>query len=80
VFTAHITYTIRMTNAVIIQRLTTLEREVQAIKSHMGRVATSPAKDEKKLTRGIRVALREIEEGKEIGPFNSVEEFMIGIK
>lgn len=69
-----------MTNAVIIQRLATLEREVQAIKSHMWRIATPPAKDAKKLTRSLQVALREIEEGKEIGPFNNVEEFMAGIK
>ena len=69
-----------MTNAVIIRRLATLEREVQTIKSHMWRVAIQPAKDAKKLTRGLQVALREIEEGKEIGPFESVEEFMIGVK
>ena len=69
-----------MTNAVIIRRLATLEREVQTIKSHMRRVAISPAKDAKKLPRGLQIALREIEEGKEIGPFNTVEEFMSGLK
>lgn len=69
-----------MTNAVIIQRLAILEREVQIIKSHMRRVVTSPAKDVKKFPRGLQVALREIEEGKEIGPFASVEEFMVGLK
>ncbi|MDO8452064.1 MAG: hypothetical protein Q7S76_04320 [bacterium] len=69
-----------MTNAVIIQRLATLEREVQTIKSYIQRGVVSPAKNAKKLSRGLQVALREIEEGKEIGPFNSIGEFMIGIK
>ncbi|OGG58781.1 hypothetical protein A3C86_03365 [Candidatus Kaiserbacteria bacterium RIFCSPHIGHO2_02_FULL_49_16] len=69
-----------MTNAVIIKRLAVLEREVQTIKSQMRRVAIVPAKDAKKLSPGLRIALREIKEGKEIGPFNSVEEFMAGVK
>lgn len=69
-----------MTNAVIIQRLEVLEREVQAIKSHMRRGAILPAKDIKKFPRGLQVAFREIEEGKEIGPFDSVEKFMVGLK
>ncbi len=69
-----------MTNAVIIQRLAVLEREVQAIKSRMRRVSVSPAKDTKKFPHGLQVALREIEEGKEIGPFNSLEKFMVGLK
>jgi len=69
-----------MTNAVIIKRLAVLEREVQTIKSHMRRVASAPAKNIKKLPRGLQVALREIEEGKEIGPFDSVEKFMVGVK
>lgn len=69
-----------MTNAVIIQRLAVLEREVQAIKSHIRRAAVSPAKDAKKFPRGLQTAFREIEEGKEIGPFNNIEEFMVGLK
>lgn len=69
-----------MINTVIIQRLTMLEREVQAIKSHMRRAVVSPAKDAKKIPRGLQIALREIGEGKEIGPFDGVEEFMAGLK
>lgn len=69
-----------MTNAVIIRRLAVLEREVQTIKSHMLRDVVSPAKDAKKLPHGLQTALREIEEDKEIGPFNTVEAFMAGIK
>ncbi|MEK7106906.1 MAG: hypothetical protein AAB899_01845 [Patescibacteria group bacterium] len=69
-----------MTNAVIIQRLAALEREVQTIKSHIRRVAVSPTKDTKKFTHGLQIALREIDEGKEIGPFDSVEKFMVGLK
>ena len=69
-----------MTNAVIIKRLAILEREVQTIKSHMRQGVVSPAKDAKKLSRGLQIALREIEEGREIGPFNTVEEFMVGVK
>lgn len=69
-----------MTNAVIIERLATLEREVRTIKSYMQRDVVSPAKNVKKLSRGLQTALREIEEGKEVGPFNSIEEFMVGIK
>lgn len=69
-----------MTNAVIIQRLAILEREIQAIKSRMRRVVVSPAKNIKKFPHGLQIALREIEEGKEIGPFSSVEKFMVGLK
>ena len=69
-----------MTNAVIIQRLATLEREIQTIKSYIQRGVVSPAKNAKKLSRGLQIALHEIEEGKEVGPFNSIKEFMVGIK
>lgn len=69
-----------MTNAVIIQRLATLEREVQTIKSRMQRDVATPVKNAEKLSRGLQTALREIEEGKEIGPFSSVEEFMANLK
>ncbi len=69
-----------MTNTVIIQRLAVLEREVQAIKSRMQRGSVSSAKDTKKFRHGLQVALREIEEGKEIGPFDSVDKFMVGLK
>ena len=75
-----ICYAICMTNAVIIQRLAILEREVQIIKSHMRRAAVSPVKNAKKFPHGLQVALHEIEEGKEIGPFSTIEEFMIGLK
>lgn len=34
----------------------------------------------KKLSAGLRQALREVEEGKLSGPFHSVEEFMAGLK
>jgi hypothetical protein len=69
-----------MINAVIIQRLSTLEREVRTIKSYIQRGVVSHAKNSKKFSRSLQTALREIEEGKEIGPFNSIEEFMVGIK
>jgi hypothetical protein len=69
-----------MTNTVIIQRLSTLEREVRFIKLHMGRAAISATKEAEKLPRGLKIALREIDEGKEIGPFNTVEDFMVGLK
>lgn len=65
-----------MTNAVIIKRLAVLEREVQAIKSHMRRSVVSSVNDAKKLPRGLQIALREVEEGKLSGPFTTVDEFM----
>ncbi len=46
----------------------------------MRQVAVSSVKDTKKFPRGLHIALDEIEKGKEIGPFNSVEEFMVGLK
>ncbi|HEY4474033.1 MAG TPA: hypothetical protein VI957_02645 [Candidatus Paceibacterota bacterium] len=69
-----------MTNTVIIKRLAALEREVQTIKSQIQRGVVSSVKNTKQLPRGLQVALREIEEGKEIGPFNTVKEFMAGLK
>jgi len=40
----------------------------------------STAKKLKKLPAGLRQALREVEQGKLRGPFNSVEEFMADLK
>src|SRR3989344_2376680 len=73
-----ICYTIPMTNTVIIKRLVALEREVQTIKSQIQRGVVAQVKKSQKLPRGLQIALREIEEGKEIGPFNTVDEFMAG--
>ena len=65
-----------MTNAVIIERLAALEREVQTIKSHIQREVVSPIKNVRKLPHGLQIALQEVEEGKLSGPFNTVDEFM----
>ena len=69
-------YTVRMTNAVIIERLAALEREVQTIKSHMQQGVVASTKDTKKLPHGLQIALHEIEEGKLSGPFITTDEFM----
>lgn len=73
-----------MTNAVLIKRVAFLEEEVHSVKSILAfqRWALSALQksSQNKFPRGLRVAIQEVAEGKIEGPFNSVEEFMVGLK
>lgn len=74
-----------MTNAVFQKRLTKLEAEIKRIKALLPRV--SPLKhidmdspSFKKLPRGVQAGLRELKQGKIIGPFDSTKAFMADLK
>ena len=56
-------------------------REVRALVEPISKAVRSPGKIKKgKLPVGLRQALREVEQGKVIGPFRSAKEFMAGLK
>lgn len=72
-----------MTNAVLEKRFAKLEAEIQRIKRTLPPVAEMrrPTANAplKKLPRGLQIALREFEEGKIIGPFDSHDAFMVDL-
>jgi len=73
-----------MINAMLTKRVALLEEEMHSVKSmlSMQRWAMRALQKtrSKKLPRGLRVAIQEVAEGKIEGPFNSVDEFMAGLK
>ena len=77
-------YTIFMTNTILTKRVAFLEGEVRSVKSMlaMQRWALGALQKSrgKKLSRGLRIAIEEVAQGKIEGPFNSAEEFMADVK
>ena len=72
-----------MTTATLEKRVRTLEMEVKTLRTAFrSSVAIANVKKTqmKKLPAGLRQVLREVEEGKIIGPFHSVKEFMADLK
>lgn len=75
-----------MTTAVIERRLRVLEEEVEILKKAAKKQPSySVAKNNaaqivKKLPTGLRQALREVKEGKVVGPFNTTEELIADLE
>jgi len=63
-----------MTTATLEKRVRVLEAEIKLLKSAPVRPRASSIKSKKKLPRWLQASLREAEEGKLSGPFDSVEE------
>ena len=72
-----------MTTATLEKRVRTLENEVRTLKTIFQRGAVILREKKtpmKKLSAGLRQALREVEEGKIAGPFNTVDELMADLE
>ncbi len=73
-----------MTNAILTERVAFLEEEVRSVKSMLAlqrwALRTLQTSSRKKMSHGLRAAIQEVAEGKIEGPFNSAEEFMLGVK
>lgn len=67
-----------MTTATLEKRVRVLEAEIKLLKSAVARPHASVAntKSKKKLPRWLQASLREAEEGKLSGPFDTTEELM----
>ncbi|MDO8548079.1 MAG: hypothetical protein Q7R71_00170 [bacterium] len=65
-----------MTTATLEKRVRSLEAEVKLLKSAVARPRASTTKSKKKLPRWLQASLKDVEEGRVSGPFNSVKELM----
>lgn len=72
-----------MTTATLEKRVRTLENEVKTLKTVFQRGAVILREKKtpmKKLSAGLRQALKEVREGKIAGPFNTVDELMADLE
>ena len=69
-----------MTTATLEKRVRVLEAEIKLLKTAVVRPRTLVAKSKKKLPRWLQASLREAEEGKLSGPFNTTAELMAHLR
>ncbi len=55
-------------------------REVRSLMERISRAVSAQKVKSKELPAGLKQALREVKEGKLLGPFHSVDEFMADLK
>jgi hypothetical protein len=65
-----------VTTATLEKRVRVLEAEIKLLKSTFVRPSRVSAKSKKKLPRWLQASLRDVEQGRVSGPFNSVKELM----
>ncbi len=55
-------------------------REVRSLVEHPSRPVSTPRKNIKKLPKWLQASLKDVEEGRVYGPFNTVEELRASIE
>ena len=69
-----------MTTATLENRVRVLEAKIKLLESAPVRPRALTAKSKKKLPRWLQASLREAEEGKHSGPFNTTKELMAHLR
>ncbi len=69
-----------MTTVTLEKRVRVLETEMKFLKSAFARPRVSLAKPKKKLPRWLLASLKNVEDGKVSGPFDTTEELMVHLR